>query len=186
MKNTIILAALASALVMLGLQYGVLDAPSAPEPVSVNLPTEASIKEEVRVERYQKRVQKAAKLAGRVYRKLGCSQAYTEATGRIATEYNLPSSLLAGLVFVESSCNPNAKDGRGSIGLTQVNSKIWGHKNQLQDPESNLRIGASVLSSYIHKFGLIEGLHHYNGYSSVHEHIYVNKVLTAAGLSDRI
>jgi soluble lytic murein transglycosylase-like protein len=184
MKNTIILAALASALVMLGLQYGVLDAPAPPEPILVSQPTEASIKEEVKIERYQKRLQRATKVVARVYRKVGCSQAYTDATARAAVENDLSPSLLAGLVFVESSCNPRAKDGRGSFGLTQVNSKVWGNQRvfPLYDPEFNLRVGASILASYVRRFGLVEGLHHYNGYSDVHEHIYVKKVLTAAGL----
>jgi len=153
----------------------------APQPVKIVPVTAAQIKEGVKNERYQKRVQRATRLAEQVYRRFGCSQSLAGSTGRIAEENMLPANLLAGLVFVESSCNPNAKDGLGSIGLTQVNSKVWGRKN-LRDPETNLRIGARILAGYVARFGLIEGLHRYNGYSSVHNHVYVRKVLTAAGM----
>lgn len=182
MKNTVILLALASALVMLGLQYGVLDAPDAPEPISVSAPTEVSIKEEVKSERQEKAIKQATKAAKQVYRKSSHCRGLGELTGRAAVEYGISPRLLAAVVFVESSCNPNAVSGRNSVGLTQVNPKVWGHRRDLKDPEVNLRIGASILASYTRRFGLVEGLHHYNGYSEVHGHEYVNKVLTAAGL----
>lgn len=182
MKNTVILAALASALVMLGLQYGVLDAPSAPDPVSVNLPTEASIKEEVKIERQEKAIKRAVASARMVYRRNGCKDTYSEVTGRTAYEYGLSPRLLAAMVFVESSCRASAVSGANSIGLLQVNPRVWGHRRDLKDPETNLHIGASILASYMHRYGLVEGLHHFNGYSEVHEHVYVNKILTAAGL----
>jgi len=186
MKNTVIALALMVAIVKLGLQYGILDAPNAPSPISVNAPTEASIKEEVKNEQDNKKVQRAIASARQVYRRLGCRADYSAETGRISIEFGLSPRLLAGLVFVESSCNPNAKDGRGSIGLTQVNSKVWGNKANLHDPETNLKLGARILAGYIARFGLVEGLHHYNGYSDVHEHVYVNKVLTAAGFAASI
>lgn len=183
MKNTIILAALASALVMLGLQYGVLDAPSAPEPISVNQPTEESIKKEVKIERQEKAIKRAVASARMVYRRNGCKDTYSEITGRTAYEYGLSPRLLAALVFVESSCQPAAVSGANSIGLLQVNPAVWGHRRDLKDPETNLRLGASILSAYIKKFGVVEGLHHFNGYSNVHGHVYVNKCLTIAGIS---
>jgi soluble lytic murein transglycosylase-like protein len=182
MKNTVIAAALLSALVMLGLQYGVLDAPNAPEPISVSNPTEASIKEEVRIEKQEKAIRRAAAAARMVYHKNGCGDRFSDLTGRTAYEFGLSPRLLAAVVFVESSCKAGAVSGRNSIGLMQVNPKVWGHQKELKDPEKNLKLGASILASYVHKFGVVEGLHHYNGYSSVHEHVYVKKVLDAAGI----
>lgn len=156
--------------------------PALPTPISVQAPTERLIKEEVKIERKQRQYEQAGQIAARVYRRLGCRTVYADATGRIATDLGLSPRLLAGLVFVESSCNPNATDHRGSIGLTQVNTKTWKYtKNQLKDPETNLRIGASILSTYIHRYGLVEGLHAYNGFGN-HTEEYSTKVLTAAGV----
>lgn len=157
----------------------------APQPVKIVPVTAAQIREDVKHEQNAKKIQRATAAARQVYRRLGCRQDFSGETGRAAIEFGLSPRLLAGLVFIESTCNPNAADGRGSIGLTQVNSKVWGRKN-LRDPETNLRIGAKILAVFVVRFGLVEGLHHYNGYSDVHEHVYVNKVLTAAGLAANI
>jgi soluble lytic murein transglycosylase-like protein len=183
MKNTVIATALSVAFIWLGLQYGILDAPSAPEVISVNLPTEASIKEEVKIERQEKAIKRAVASARLVYRRNGCKDTYSEITGRTAYEFGLSPRLLAALVFVESSCNPTAVSGANSIGLLQVNPAVWGHRKDLKNPEINLRIGANILAGYVHKYGLVEGIHHYNGYSEVHEHTYVKKVLDKAGIS---
>ena len=151
-----------------------------PQPVKVVPVTEAQIKEGVKHEQKAKKIQRAILVAQQVYKRLGCRQDFSGETGRAAIEFGLSPRLVAGLVFVESSCNPNAKDGKGSIGLMQVNSKVWGNRNRLANPETNLRLGARILAGYVARFGLVEGLHHYNGYSEVHGHEYVNKVLTAA------
>ena len=185
MKNTVIVAALLSALVMFGLQYGVLDAPAPPEPISVSIPTESSIKEEVKIERRAKAYQAASRIAAQVYRRNGCGPTYAEATGRVAVDYGLSPRILAALVFVESSCNPNAMSD-SSVGLTQVNAKVWKHsRKELKNPEINLRIGAGILASNVHKYGLVKGLHAYNGFGDETD-FYSNKILTAAGLSGNI
>lgn len=181
MKNTVIATALSVAFIWLGLQYGILDAPDAPETISVNLPTEASIKEEVKLERRIKEYQKARRIAAQVYTRNGCRATYAEATGRIAVDYGLSPRVLAALVFVESSCNPNAMSD-SSVGLTQVNAKVWHYgRKQLRDPETNLRIGASILASNVRRFGLVKGLHAYNGFGDETD-FYSTKVLTSAGL----
>lgn len=182
MKNTVIATALSVAFIWLGLQYGILDAPAAPNTISVNLPTEISIKKEVKLERQEKEIKRAVASARLVYRHNGCKDTYSEVTGRTAYEYGLSPRLLAAVVFVESSCRPTAVSGANSIGLLQVNPRVWGHRKDLKDPETNLRIGAQILVNYVHQYGVIEGLHHFNGYSKVHGHQYVNKCLTAAGL----
>jgi soluble lytic murein transglycosylase-like protein len=153
--------------------------PEAPKAIPIVGLSESSIKEQVKNEQRAKRYTKAARQAESVYRANGCSVKYAAITGIVATDYGLSPRLLAALVFVESTCNPNAVSGRDSVGLTQVNPRVWGRKN-LKDPEHNLRIGASILAEYIRLFGLVEGLHHYNGYSDVHGHEYVNRILEVA------
>jgi|SRR5579859_440906 len=181
MKNTVIATALSVAFIWLGLQYGILDAPAPPEPISVSNPTEASIKEEVKIERRAKAYQTASRIAAQVYRRNGCRSTYAEATGRVAVDYGLSPRVLAALVFVESSCNPNAMSD-SSVGLTQVNAKVWKHsRKELKNPEINLRIGAEILAADVHKYGLVKGLHAYNGFGD-ETNFYSTKILTAAGL----
>lgn len=156
-------------------------APMAPQPKPIVPVTAAQIKEGVRIEQNQKKIRQAVSIAAQVYRRNGCKPTYAESTGRVAVEFGLSARVLAGLVFVESSCNPSARSGSDSIGLTQVNPKVWGHRKDLRDPEKNLRIGASILAGYIHRFGLVKGLHAYNGFgNSTNE--YAEKVLAAGGI----
>lgn len=156
---------------------------SIPEPIKIVPVTEAQIKEGVKNDKqakiHAKAIKRATAAAREVYRRNGCSDSFSDLTGRTAYESGLSPRLLAAVVFVESSCRPDAVSGRDSIGLMQVNPKIWGHRKDLKDPEKNMKLGASILASYIRQFGIIEGLHHYNGYSEIHEHSYVNKVLAA-------
>jgi soluble lytic murein transglycosylase-like protein len=157
--------------------------PPIPGAIKVSAPTEQTIKEEMKREQKEKQYKRAIAAARMVYRNNRCRAIFAEATGRVAVDYGLSPRLLAGLVFVESSCNPNAVSGQKSVGLTQVNPVVWKFKNdELLDPEKNLRIGASILSAYIRKFGLVEGLHHYNGMGGKAGD-YSTKVLSAAGLS---
>ena len=159
--------------------------PPAPAPINSTSITEAEIKKEVKIEQHARALKKATAAARMVYRKNHVSEKYSEFTAKAALDYGISPRLLAGLVVIESHGNPRATDHLGSYGLTQVNSKVWGNRrvSPLYDPETNLRIGASILAGYTSRFGLVEGLHHYNGYSEVHGHIYVNKVLTAAGFA---
>src|SRR5262249_1570597 len=119
------------------------------------------------------------KQAAKVYSRLGCGTKYAAVTGRVATDYGLSPRLLAALVFVESTCRADAVSGRDSVGLTQVNPRVWKHSRaELKDPERNLRIGAGILASYIRNYGVVEGLHHYNGLGDPSDE-YSNKVLEA-------
>jgi hypothetical protein len=153
--------------------------PPAPKPIKTVPVTEAQIRDGVKNEQKAKAVKRAIATARQVYRRNHVSEAYSEATGRVAVEAGLSPRLLAAVVVVESHGNPKAISNRNSIGLMQVNPLVWGHKKDLTNPEKNITIGASILVSYVRRFGLVEGLHHYNGYSDVHEHVYVNKVLEA-------
>ena len=150
--------------------------------IKVAAPTEQSVKEEMHREQREKQYLKAAAVARMVYRRNHCRATFADATGQAAVDYGVSPRILAALVFVESSCNPNAVSGRDSVGLAQINPRIWKFsKVELVDPRRNLRIGASILASYIHRYGLKEGLHAYNGFGNPTDS-YANKVLTAAGL----
>jgi soluble lytic murein transglycosylase-like protein len=145
--------------------------------------TEKSIKEEAKYEKTQKQIRRNVKIAERVYRRLGCRTTYAEATGKIAFEYGISARLLAAVVFTESSCNPKAVSGRDSVGLLQINPKVWHYtRSELKNPERNLEIGARILSAYIHMYGLVQGLHAYNGFGT-HNNSYAAKVYTAAGFA---
>jgi hypothetical protein len=157
--------------------------PGAPEGIKVKAPTEQSIREEIKNEHRQLLLQRATRVAAQVYRRNGCGVAFAEITARVAIETGLSPRVLSALVFVESSCNPNAGFNQASVGLTQVNTRIWHYtKAELRDPERNLRVGASILASYVRRYGLAEGLHHYNGLGDSSDK-YSKKVLDKAGLS---
>jgi hypothetical protein len=155
--------------------------PEAPKAIPIVGPSEAEIKEQVKSEFKTKSYKAATRASERVLQGNGCSKRFSAIIGRAAVDFGLSPRLLAALVVIESGGNPKADDGLGSIGLTQVNTKTWKRsKNELLDPDTNVRVGASVLAKYIREFGVEEGLHHYNGYSEVHTHVYVQKVLEVA------
>ena len=140
-----------------------LNEPS-PRPISIRMPTEQSIQEGIKLEQKHNDYNRAIRIARQTYRRNGCNGDFADATGRVAVDLRISPRVLSALVFVESSCNPNAISGQKSVGLTQVNPLVWNYtRAELRDPERNLRIGATILSAYVHKFGLVEGLHHYNG-----------------------
>jgi soluble lytic murein transglycosylase-like protein len=151
--------------------FGTMHSVPPPPSIKVVAPTEAQIKEQVIRERHDReiarRVERAIVTARAVYREVGCQRDERDGlsvlTGRTAYEYGISARLLAAVVYVESSCNPRAVSGKDSIGLLQVNPKVWGHRDQLTDPEFNIHLGAKILAGYIRHYGLVEGLHHYNG-----------------------
>lgn len=156
--------------------------PDGPEPIKVKAPSEQNLKEEMKHERREREYQRAAAYAQLVYRRNGCRPTFAAETGRAAVDYGVPAGVLAALVFVESSCNPNAVSNRDGVGLCQVNTRVWHYsQTDLRNPNRNLRIGASILASYVHRFGLKEGLHHFNGLGNPTDS-YSNKILTTAGI----
>ena len=178
MKNLAMMAL--TLLTLIGfMKYG---SPETPSPIYVWMPTEHSVSESLKNEQREKEIARAAAIAQRVYHRNGCQGTFSQATGQIAVESGISPRVLAALVYVESSCNPNAVSGKRSVGLTQVNPLVWNYtRAELRDPERNLRIGATILSAYVRKFGLVGGLHHYNGLGNP-TNDYADKVLTAAGL----
>ena len=156
--------------------------PEMPKPIKVIAPTEQTLREEMRREQLEREYKRAAATAKAIYRRSGCRSTFAVETGRAAVDYGISPRVLAALVFVESSCNPNAVSGRASVGLCQVNPLVWHYTQaELKNPNRNLRIGASILASYVHRFGLKEGLHHFNGMGNPTDE-YSSKVLIAAGI----
>jgi soluble lytic murein transglycosylase-like protein len=159
----------------------------APKPIAVKPITEEQIKEGVKLERRKKATERgiarATAAARTVYRANGCRDVYSVLTGRIAYEYGISGRLLAAVVFVESSCRSNAVSGRDGVGLAQINYHVWRQhsKQEYMDPEVSLRTGAAILSGYIKRYGLEEGLHAYNGFGNPTSE-YGDKVLLIAGL----
>lgn len=174
-----------AATVVLGLALTFAAAYSIPPPtaVSVSAPTEKGIKDgykqDVKQKRIERAIQRSIATARAVYRYNGCRDIYSDITGRTAYEYGLSPRLLAAVVFVESGCRANAVSGRNSVGLMQINPRVWGHRDALYNPMQNLRLGASILSTYIKSYGLVEGLHRYNGLGN-RTNSYAEKVLAVA------
>jgi soluble lytic murein transglycosylase-like protein len=153
-----------------------------PSAIRIQMPSEANIKEQVRQELRAKQYKRAARIAAAVYKSNGCKATYADLTGRFAVEFGINPRILAALVFVESTCRATAVSGRDSVGLTQVNPRVWKYSRKaLLDPETNMKIGASILAGYTHKYGLVEGLHHYNGLGD-QTNGYAMRVFQAAGM----
>ena len=163
--------------------------PPAPRPINVVPVTEAQIKQGIKNEQaaklQTKRINRAVAAARAVYRANGCRDTYSEITGRTAYEFGISPRLLAAVVFVESGCRPKAISGKDSVGIMQVNYHVWRQhsKKEYLNPEICMHVGAGILASYIQRYGLVEGLHHFNGYSEIHEHAYVNKILVIVGIT---
>jgi len=110
----------------------------------------------------------------------GCADTYAKPIARAATDSHLPSRVVAAMVFVESSCNPLAVSPAGARGLAQINPRVWHHSvRELQDPETNIRIGTAILHRYVRESGLREGLHRFNGLGNA-SNTYADRVLEVA------
>lgn len=180
----------AAALLVLGIfAYGPGQEPPA---IKVAAPTPESITTQFQAEQKQALYDQAEEVAARVMHKNGCGDEYAEAIAHSAIDNGVSARVLASLAFVESTCRADAvsktihADGTvqfgGSVGLTQVNPKAHPEYTiqQLMNPYMNAQIGGAILARYVHKHGLREGLHHYNGMGDPTD-TYSIKVLTAAG-----
>jgi soluble lytic murein transglycosylase-like protein len=102
--------------------------------------------------------------AARVLRSNGCSDRYASLAGRAAVDEGIQADVVAGVIVVESSCDPLAISPAGAVGLMQINLHVWHiSRRQALDPETNIRIGTKILVDYVRPHGLREGLHRYNG-----------------------
>jgi soluble lytic murein transglycosylase-like protein len=79
-----------------------------------------------------------------------------------ADRYNLPESILAGLIYTESRADPRAIN-RGCLGLTQVNWPVWKKELTLKHPEifspedlfeprRSILAGAWILRHYLNRY----------------------------------
>lgn len=179
MKKTLV-----TILLTLGALFAVSQ-PESPKPISITAPTEKSIREEYRneqkVKRERERLERATTAARVVYRRNSCDTAFAQLTAKTAIENGLSPVLLAAVVVSESSAKADSIHGN-DIGLMQINTKVWKYsRSELKDPRRNMQIGARILAKQIRKFGLVEGLHRYNGLGCP-DNTYANSVLARAGM----
>lgn len=83
-----------------------------------------------------------------------------------ALVYDVPAPLLFALVSVESSFDPLAESKAGALGLMQLlPSTFKGYtREQLEDPQVNLRLGCEHLLHLRRKYGTWgDAIIHYNG-----------------------
>jgi hypothetical protein len=158
-------------------KYGTPDV----KPVLARPLTVDQAKESFKQELLEKRYARAAVIARDIYRYNGCGDNYSLLTGKFAVEMGISPRILAALIFVESSCKPDAESSTKDIGLMQVHYPLYKRysKRQLLDPAVNLAVGCGILKGYIKRYGVEEGLHAYNGFGD-HTNTYSTKVLTAA------
>lgn len=89
------------------------------------------------------------------------SSSYAEYLGNIihtnAKAQEIDADLILRVILVESNGNVKAKSDKGAIGLMQVmptTAKALGFKEDLFNPEMNVKIGTFYLARLIDKYGL--------------------------------
>lgn len=158
-----------------------MDPGPAPKTVLAQAFTEADIKNQMEMEKKQKQYDRAEKQVISVIRRHGCGNDYAALTARAAVDYGVPARILAATMVGESTCDPTKISSTGDVGLMQVNARIHRYSvKQLLDPVFNMKVGGRFLASCIHRFGLVEGLHHYNGLGNPTNE-YANHIMRIAG-----
>lgn len=71
-------------------------------------------------------------------------------------------NLIKAVITNESSWSPNVVSDAGAIGLMQIMPFHVSDSNTLFIPETNIRVGTTLLRDLINRFGLKEGLAAYN------------------------
>lgn len=150
-----------------------VDMTPPPPPIAVMAPTPESVKEGIKHEKLLVAYKKAEVVAARVMRRNGCDDEYAEAVAHAAVDYNVPVRVFAVVAVIESTCDPtrvskHPHDRFVDAGMYQINTKMhreWTLK-QLLNPYINARAGAKILAEGIHKYGLFQGLHAYNGFGN--------------------
>lgn len=140
------------------------------------------IRAEFAREQKQKEYDRVEHIARKLFRSYGCRGDLAPATARSAVDLGLNIRILTALIFVESTCRTNAVSSKDAVGPTQVNWRVWRQytRQQLLDPETNVRTGSKILAGYVRRYGLREGLHAYNGFGDPTS-AYADKVLLVAG-----
>lgn len=131
-------------------------------------------------ERQQESNRRAEREVAQVLR--ACGDAQQDLPGIVSNQARavaISPRILAATIVVESSCRDSIVSPRGAVGLMQVNERVWKTGANLRNPETNIRVGAIILAAYVQKYGIREGLHHYNGMGDASS-TYSDKVLAAA------
>jgi soluble lytic murein transglycosylase-like protein len=84
-------------------------------------------------------------------------------------KYDVDARLVAAIMIVESRANPFAISNLDSIGIMQIHLPTWGATAEqeginLFKVEDNVDFGVRILKDYVRRFGLWEGVKHYNGW----------------------
>lgn len=155
----------AAALILFGAYTAItIDATPAPPKLVVKAQTEESIRQEMKREAREKQYVAAEKTALVVFRRHAECRPFARLVGERSVESGIPARVFAAMAIAESSCNPKAVSSTGDYGIWQINAKIWRISPAiLRNPEDNSKIAARILRSYVRSYGLVEGLHHYNG-----------------------
>ncbi len=113
----------------------------------------------------------AAYLSRRYYVAASQTARFVAVAYRAASDAGLDPLLILAVISVESRFNPIAESGMGAKGLMQIIPKyhharleLYGGEEAVLDPESNIRVGTSILKEYVRRTGTLEeGLQFYNG-----------------------
>jgi hypothetical protein len=164
------------------LPFGLLSPGAAPKSLYVHAYSPEDIRAEFAREQKQKEYDRVEHIARKLFRSYGCRGDLAPATARSAVDLGLNIRILTALIFVESSCRTNAVSSKDAVGPTQVNWRVWRQytRQQLLDPETNVRAGSKILAGYVRLYGIREGLHAYNGFGDPTS-AYADKVLLVAG-----
>lgn len=153
----------------------------APKTVLAKAFTPADVKNQIEAERKQKQYDQAEKIVVSVIKRHGCGTEYASLTAHAAVDFRVPARVIAATMVVESSCDPTRISKTGDVGLMQVNARIHHFSvKQLLNPVFNVKVGGRFLASCIHQFGIVEGLHHYNGLGNPTNE-YADHVMRVAG-----
>jgi len=172
-----------SSLLIVGLfPIGLFSPDAAPKPLYTPAYSPEDIRAEFAREQKQKEYDRVEHIARKLFRSYGCRGDLAPATARSAVDLGLNIRILTALIFVESTCRTNAVSSKDAVGPTQVNWRVWHQytRQQLLDPETNVRAGSKILAGYVRRYGLREGLHAYNGFGDPTS-AYPDKVLLVAG-----
>lgn len=117
-------------------------------------------------------------VTGKLYARYGCPDYLAEVTSQKARDAGVEAKLVAAMVIVESSCNPDATSSMGACGLMQILKPVWSRTfpGPLYNPEYNLFAGTNILARYLKQYGLREGIKRYCGTGPDAE-AYLKKVL---------
>lgn len=153
----------------------------AAPPVPIQAPSAAQITRYMAQDRLRAQYRQAEATLARQFKAEGCSDQYAGLAAEAAVDNHLPPRIVGALVFVESSCRPDAVSPKSAVGLMQVNERVWHYsRTELQDPQRNLQIGTQILASYVRQSGLRDGLRRYNGLGASNPYGYSDRVLQVA------